>query len=145
MAETKEQLLEENEALRARIQELERELKRDPSRPRILDKETSDRLRDLPNEVIEQTSRFLRALSLAVIESGRISGEALTAFADEVVGRNAPSEGKGPRDLAMNLSRDMTAAGVNALERSIRMHGRVVDRFSDAFKEGTMSKGSTKT
>ena len=55
MAETKEQLVEENEALRARVRELEAEVK-SSNRPRVFDRQTSDTLRDLPTEAIDQAS-----------------------------------------------------------------------------------------
>ena len=135
MAETKEQLLEENEALRARIQEIEAELNRAPERPRIFDKQTSEQLRDLPTEVIDQTSRFVRALSLAAIESARVSGEVLAEFANEVFERNKPTGDRRSRDLAVNLSRDIVSAGVNAVGRSLERHRHVVKRFHDSFNE----------
>jgi hypothetical protein len=144
MAETKEQLLEENETLRARILELEDELKRSKKGPRIFDRETSNQIRDLPTEASEQVSRFVRALSLAAVESARISGEVLTEFANDVLARNQASAKRTPGELAMNLPRDITSAGVNAMERSVRLQRQVVERFSDAYGE-TTKKESTGT
>jgi hypothetical protein len=144
MAETKEQLVEENEALRARVRELEAEVKRSSTRPRVFDRQTSDTLRDLPTEAIDQASRVLRAVSLAAVESTRNFGEVVTGFAEEILTRNTPANETRPRNLAMNLPRDVVAAGVNAVDRSFRLHQRVVDRFSESFAEVKTPKTESK-
>jgi predicted nuclease with TOPRIM domain len=137
VAETKEQLMEENEALRARISELEAELKQSPKNStRIVDKEAFDRIQDLPSEMLDETSRLIRALALASAQSARITGETLREFAEDVMGRNAVSSDSRSRDLVMNLPRDILSAGVNAMDRSFKRNDEVVDKFVEAFREG---------
>lgn len=136
MAETKEQLMEENEALRARVSELETELKQSPKNStKIVDKEAFDRIQDLPSEMLDETSRLIRALALASAQSARITGETLQEFAEDVMGRNAVSSDSSSRDLVMNLPRNILSAGVNAMDRSFKRNDEVVDKFVEAFRE----------
>jgi hypothetical protein len=135
MAESKVELVEENERLKAHIKQLEVRLNERPT-PRLLDQTASERAKDLPLQVADEASRTMRAFVIAGVEATRRHAEILVGFAEEVLGKNRPSaEAPHARDLVMNLPREMASAAVNAIDASLKTQKDIVDKFAEVFRE----------
>ena len=117
--------------LRARIRELESELgERKPkgAEPRGRSREIADKFGD-------EAARLIRSIALAGVEQVRTTASVLNSFADTVSQRNRSKEEQSPSDLAKDLPNDLYSGILNAIERSLEMPGKVVNRLHETYTE----------
>lgn len=142
--------LEQVEQLRTRIVELEVELLRsrnriaeleaDTRRPREKagaegKKRTSDLIREIPERTIDETAKVARGVTLAYVEQLRQMADVWNAFADEVFNRNSADSRTSVRDLAWNLPRDLYSGYLSAIDRSLDIPRRTIDKFYETYNE----------
>lgn len=141
--------------LRARLRELESqrtgtdenefESRRSPRRfRRGSSDDPRDIARDLPVRLLDETNKFVRALTFAYLEQVRLAADVLDEFTEEVFKRNRPLSETGsedaPRrrtitDLTTSLPGDFYAGFVRALDRSLDIPSRSVERFHEAYRQ----------
>ncbi len=146
---TEQALQEEVTKLRVQVKELQEELAHTGASAESPDAptETSEVLRNLPDRFIAEASRTVRALTLACLEPLRVAGDIVDAFAEETSGRNRPEErtaergrsrtrtGKQSRSETTTLPRDIYSGLVKAVDRSLDVPSKMVDRFYNTYKD----------
>jgi hypothetical protein len=136
MPETKQELEDENARLTARVQELEKELDAETKKRKRSSKASgSGSARSISNRAADEGSGLIRGVALAVVESVRSCGSVLSSFADTVSQRNRPEEKDSTADLTRDLPKDIYQGFVNAVEQSLEIPGRVVDRLQEGYRE----------
>jgi cell division septum initiation protein DivIVA len=135
MAEQKETTHEETSRLRARIAELEAELaSKRRARQEGQDREIRDMVREMPGRYIDEVMRFYRSTSLAYLEGYRQMALVASSFADEVLKKQHTEDGS-VTELARDLPVDVYSGALNAIDHSLRIPGRIVDKFSETYKQ----------
>ena len=134
MPETKQDLEEENVRLRARVQELERELHDETKKPKRSTKK-SESTRNISKRTTDEGGSLIRAITLAGVEFVRSAGSVLESFADTVSDRNRPEEKDSSSDLTRDLPKDVYSGGLNAIEQVLEIPGRVIDKLHEGYRE----------
>lgn len=151
---TEQSLQEEVMKLRAQVTELQEELAHRDASPESpgAPRETSEVLRDLPDRFTGEASKMVRAFTLACLEPLRLAGDIVDAFAEETSGRNRPEEPtaergrfrtrtrRQSRSEAMNLPRDLYSGFIKAVDRSLDVPSKMVDRFYNTYKEAETTR-----
>jgi hypothetical protein len=151
---TEQSLQEEVTRLRAQVKDLQEELThRDPATESPgTPKDSSEILRDLPDRFMGEASKTVRDLILACLEPLRMAGDIVDAFAEETSAHNRPEErgtergrfrsrtGRQSRSEAMNLSRDIYSGFIKAVDRSLDIPSKMVDRYHSTYKEAETTK-----
>jgi|SRR5882762_6844880 len=142
---TEQALLDEVAKLRAQVKELQEELAQTETSAQSPDAptETSEVLRNLPDRFISEASKTVRALTLACLEPLRVAGDIVEAFAEETRpgertaerGRSRTRTGKQSRSETTSLPRDMYSGLVKAVDRSLDVPSKMVDRFYNTYKD----------
>jgi hypothetical protein len=140
MAETKQELEDEVARLRLRVQELEREVEADQKgRKKGSRASESESARNISNRAADEGSGLVRGVALAGVESVRFAGSILSSFADTVSQRNRPEEKDSNADLTRDLPKDIYSGVLNAVEQSLDMPGKVIDKLQEGYKESKKS------
>jgi len=151
---TEQSLQEEVTKLRAQVAQLEEELARREASPETpgAPRETSEVLRDLPDRFTDEASKMVRALTLACLEPFRVAGDIVEAFAEETSGRNRPEEPtaergrfrartqRQSRSEALNLPRDLYSGFIKAVDRSLDVPSKMVERFYNTYREAETTR-----
>lgn len=125
---------EEADKLRARIRELEAELK---SKDKIVSGSGAcDSLSDAERSTRDSANRTARGLALASIESVRSLGDAVSSFADGVISPNDARENQSARDLVANLPGDVARSLADTMTKLAEIPARTAGRYSSAYREG---------
>jgi hypothetical protein len=144
---------EELTRLRTRVIELETELLRQRAKEAQLETElshkqtpneevrrrTSEILRDIPDTAMRESAKIARGVTLASVEHLRLASDVLDAFADEVFQRNRSTTNASVTELAWNLPRDLYAGWLNAVDRSLQIPNRIIDKFYQTYNETDQS------
>lgn len=141
----------ENARLRARIDSLEGELTGMRARESRGTRSEADRLSsDIPNQVADEASRVFRALSHAFVEQLRATADVVSAVADEAFrvredrsasrtstrgDRVSATAGESTSTRAGSIGNDVASVVNTAVETSLNVTGRVIDRLSGAYRE----------
>jgi hypothetical protein len=140
MAETKQELEDEVVRLRLRVQELERERDAETKgRKKGAKASDSESARNISNRAADEGSGIIRGVALAGVESVRFAGSVLSSFADTVSQRNRPEEKDSNADLTRDLPKDIYSGVLNAVEQSLDMPGKVIDKLQEGYKESKQS------
>lgn len=140
MAETKQELEEEVTRLRLRVQELEGELEAETKARKKESKASgSGSARNISSRATDEGSGLIRGVALAGVESVRFAGSILSSFADTVSQRNSPEEKDSKDDLTRDLPKDIYSGVVNAVEQSLDMPGKVIDKLQEGYREAKKS------
>jgi hypothetical protein len=140
MAETKQELEDEVVRLRLRVQELERERDAETKgRKKAAKASDSESARNISNRAADEGSGIIRGVALAGVESVRFAGSVLSSFADTVSQRNRPEEKDSNADLTRDLPKDIYSGVLNAVEQSLDMPGKVIDKLQEGYKESKQS------
>jgi hypothetical protein len=134
MPEKKEDLEEEVVRLRARVQELEREIHEEPKKRKKSSK-TTESTRNISRRAADEGGSIIRAITLAGVELVRSTGSVLESFADTVSQRNRPEEKDASSDLTRDLPKDVYSGGLNAIEQVLEIPGRVIDKLQEGYRE----------
>ena len=138
---TEQSLQEEVAKLRAQVKELQEELGHtEASAEPGASEETSELLRNLPDRFIGEASKTVRALTLACLEPLRVAGDIVDAFAEETSGRaergrSGTRTGKQSRSETTSLPRDIYSGLIKAVDRSLDVPSKMVDRFYNTYKD----------
>ena len=133
MATKSESPEEEVARLRARVRELESELASAERKPKGAS--SKGRTREISDKFGDEAARLIRGVALAGIEQVRTTASVLTSFADTVSQRNQLKEDKSHSDLAKDLPNDLYSGILNAIEHSLEMPGKVVNRLHETYTE----------
>jgi hypothetical protein len=140
MAETKQELEDEVTRLRLRVQELESELEAETKARKKESKASgSGSARNISGRATDEGSGLIRGVALAGVESVRFAGSILSSFADTVSQRNRPEEKDSKGDLTRDLPKDIYSGVVNAVEQSLDMPGKVIDKLQEGYREAKKS------
>lgn len=135
MPETKQELEDEAVRLRARVQELEKELDAETKKRKSSSKASqTGQTRSISNRATDEGSGLIRGVVLAGVESARLCGSVLSSFADTVSQRNRPEEKDSTAELTRDLPKDMYQGVLNAVEQSLDIPGKVIDRLQEGYK-----------
>jgi len=147
---TEQALQEEVAKLRAQNKELQDELARTRPSAESADTptETSEVLRNLPDRLVSEASKTVRALTLACLEPLRVARDIVDAFAEETSGRKRPEEraadpggrfrtrtGKQGRSATTALPRHIYSGLIKAVDRSLDVPSKMIDRFYNTYKD----------
>jgi len=125
---------EEADKLRARIRELEAELK---SKDKIASGSGAcDSWSDAERSTRESANRTARGLALASIESVRSLGDAVSSFADGVISPNDARENQSARDLVAHLPGDVARSFADTVTNLAEIPASTAGRYSSAYREG---------
>ena len=124
---------EEVARLRARVRELESELS--SSERKTKSTESKGRTREITDKFGDEAARLIRGIAHAGVEQVRTTAGALNSFADTVSQRNRTKEEKSPSDLVKDLPNDLYSGILNAIEHSLEMPGKVVNRLHESYNE----------
>jgi hypothetical protein len=136
MAETKQELEDEVTQLRARVTELEKELDAEgKKRKKGAKTSESGSARNISKRATDEGGSLIRGVALAGVETVRLAGSVLSSFADTVSQRNRPEEKDSTADLTRDLPKDMYSGVVNAVEQTLDIPGKVIDKMHESYKE----------
>ena len=136
MAETKQELEEEVTQLRARVSELERELEAETKKRKKSTKTSeSGSVRNISKRATDESGGLIRGVAMAGVETVRLAGSVLSSFADTVFQRNRPEEKDSTTDLTRDLPKDMYSGVINAVEQTLDIPGKVIDKMHESYKE----------
>lgn len=133
MAANSESPEDEVTRLRSRIRELESELA--SSERKSKGAESKGRSREISDKFGDEAARLIRGIALAGVEQVRTTASVLSSFADTVSQRNRSKEEQSPSDLAKDLPNDLYSGILNAIEHSLEMPGKVVNRLNETYNE----------
>ena len=131
MSETKQELEDEVTRLRKRVKDLEKDLDTETKKK---SSKTSD-ARNISNRAADEGSGLIRGVALAGVESVRLAGTVLSSFADTVSQRNRPEEKGSTSDLTRDLPKDIYSGVINAVEQTLDIPGKVIDKLQEGYKE----------
>jgi hypothetical protein len=136
--------------LRARVEELQAELARKPGRGHERDSEQEREPPgvggDLPERAFDEGRKLFRGLTLASVEQLRLAADLVSQLGDEVLSRNRVNRVRGqhekragepvsPASLVADLPRDFFAGVNSVIDESLKIPGKVVEKFYEAYKE----------
>lgn len=124
--------------LRARIEELEGQLKTKRSRTSTT-KTTSDAWSDAARTKRDSVNRMVRGMTLASIEGVRLFADTVSSFADGVTSRNDAREHKTTRDLITNLPGDIAGSFADAVSDFVEIPAKSAEKYSSSYREGEKS------
>ena len=124
---------EEVTRLRARVRELESELA--SSERKTKGTESKGRTREITDKFGDEAARLIRGIAHAGVEQVRTTASVLNSFADTVSERNQTKEDRSPSELAKDLPNDLYSGILNAIEHSLEMPGKVVNRLHETYNE----------
>jgi cell division septum initiation protein DivIVA len=132
---------EENAKLRARIDELEAQLKSKRKSTTSTTKTASDAWSDATRSKRDSANRMVRGLTMASIESVRLVADAVSSFADGVASRNdsRDKDHKTTRDLVSNLPADIAGSFADAVTDFVEIPAKTAEKYSSAYHEGEKS------
>jgi hypothetical protein len=131
MSETKQELEDEVTRLRKRVKDLEKDLDTETKKK---SSKTSE-ARNISNRAADEGSGLIRGVALAGVESVRLAGTVLSSFADTVSQRNRPEEKDSTSDLTRDLPKDIYSGVINAVEQTLDIPGKVIDKLQEGYKE----------
>jgi len=131
MSETKQELEDEVTQLRKRVKDLEKDLDTEKKKK---SSKTSE-ARNISNRAADEGSGLIRGVALAGVESVRLAGTVLSSFADTVSQRNRPEEKDSTSDLTRDLPKDIYSGVINAVEQTLDIPGKVIDKLQEGYKE----------
>jgi len=140
---TEQALHDEVARLRAQVKELQEELAQTETSAQSHDAptETEELLKNLPDRMISEASKTVRAFTLACLEPLRVAGDIVEAFAEETrPGERTAERGRsktrtGKRSETTTLPRDIYAGLVKAVDRSLDVPSKMVERFYSTYKD----------
>jgi hypothetical protein len=136
MVETKQELEDEVTRLRARVNELEKELDTETKKRKKSSKTSeTESARNISKRATDEGGSLIRGLALAGVETVRVFGSVLSSFADTVSQRNRPEEKDSTADLTRDLPKDMYSGVVNAVDQTLDIPGKVIDKMHEGYKE----------
>ena len=133
MSETKQDLEDEVTRLRKRVTELESDLDNERKKPKKHSK--ASQAKNISNRAVDEGSGLIRGVALAGIESVRLAGSVLSSFADTVSQKNRPEEKNSISDLTRDLPKDVYSGVLNAVEQTLDIPGKVVDKLQEGYHE----------
>jgi len=133
MAETKQELEDEVTRLRQRVTELESDLENERKKPKKHSK--TSQTKNISNRAVDEGSGLIRGVALAGVESVRLAGSVLSSFADTVSQRNRPEEKGSTSDLTRDLPKDVYSGALNAVEQTLDIPGKVIDKLQESYNE----------
>ncbi len=133
MAETKQELEDEVTRLRNRVSELESDLDSERKKPKKHSK--TSQAKNISSRAVDEGSGLIRGVAVAGIESVRLAGSVMSSFADTVSQRNRPEEKDATSDLTRDLPKDVYSGVLNAVEQTLDIPGKVIDKLQEGYKE----------
>jgi len=133
MSETKQDLEDEVTRLRKRVTELESDLDNERKKPKKHSK--TSQAKNISNRAVDEGSGLIRGVALAGIESVRLAGSVMSSFADTVSQKNRPEEKGSTSDLTRDLPKDIYSGVLNAVEQTLDIPGKVVDKLQEGYHE----------
>ena len=133
MAETKQELEDEVTRLRTRVTELESDLDNEKKKPKKHSKVSQ--AKNISNRAVDEGSGLIRGVAVAGIESVRLAGSVMSSFADTVSQRNRPEEKDSTSDLTRDLPKDVYSGALNAVEQTLDIPGKVIDKLQEGYNE----------
>lgn len=133
MSETKQDLEDEVTKLRKRVTELESDLDNERKKPKKHSK--TSQAKNISNRAVDEGSGLIRGVALAGIESVRLAGSVMSSFADTVSQKNRPEEKNSTSDLTRDLPKDVYSGVLNAVEQTLDIPGKVVDKLQEGYHE----------
>ena len=133
MAETKQELEDEVTRLRKRVTELESDLDNEKKKPKKHSK--ISQAKNISNRAVDEGSGLIRGVALAGIHSVRLAGGVMSSFADTVSQRNRPEEKDSTSDLTRDLPKDVYYGALNAVEQTLDIPGKVIDKLQEGYNE----------
>jgi len=133
MSETKQDLEDEVTKLRKRVTELESDLDNERKKPKKHSK--TSQAKNISNRAVDEGSGLIRGVALAGIESVRLAGSVMSSFADTVSQKNRPEEKNSTSDLTRDLPKDVYSGVLNAVEQTLDIPGKVVDKLQESYHE----------
>jgi hypothetical protein len=133
MAELKKSEQDELNELRERVKALEAELKASGEKKEA--KAERRGLGDMLEESTDQANRLSMGFLYAGLESMAVAADITKAFIDKTYERNSPEKRDSVLTRMSYLPWDMTEASVDALDKSIDMTDRIVNKFTDKYHE----------
>lgn len=133
MAETKQELEDEVTRLRNRVSELESDLDSERKKPKKHSK--TSQAKNISNRAVGEGSGLIRGVAVAGIESVRLAGSVMSSFADTVSQRNRPEEKDSTSDLTRDLPKDVYSGALNAVEQTLDIPGKVIDKLQEGYNE----------
>jgi len=155
--------IDEISRLRARVQELEAQLRQEQmqgtqtvgsrtdrvstsdSQPRTTDDDSNrisrrrvaDSLSDAKKSKRDVVDRMVRGGTLASVEFIRAFAETVSSFADTVISRNESRRGddRTARDMKTRLPEDIATSFADAVDRFIDVPSRAADRYAKTYRE----------
>ncbi len=133
MVETKQELEDEVTRLRKRVTELEGDLDNEKKKPKKHSK--TSQAKNISNRALDEGSGLIRGVALAGIHSVRLAGGVMSSFADTVSQRNRPEEKDSTSDLTRDLPKDVYSGVLNAVEQTLDIPGKVIDKLQEGYNE----------
>jgi hypothetical protein len=111
------------------------------------DVDAVDSIRKSSNRAADEGSRYIRALTHSYIEGLRLTAGLMDTFTNEVVARNHPDKKKAKeaaedgtethtsRRLVAQLPSDIYSGYLAALDESVEIPRKVLDKFYEVYKE----------
>ena len=126
---------EENDKLRARIEELEGQLK-SKQKGTSPTKRASDSWSDASRSKRDSMHRMVRGMTMASIESVRLVADTVSSFADGVANRNEARDHKTTRDLVTNLPADIAGSFADAVSDLVEVPAKSAEKYASSYREG---------
>jgi hypothetical protein len=129
---------EENAKLRARIEELEGQLKA-KGKGTSPAKSVSDSWSEASRSKTDSLNRMVRGVTIASIESVRLVADTVSSFADGVASRNDARGHKTTRDLVTNLPADIAGSFADAVSSAVEIPAKSAEKYASSYREGEKS------
>jgi len=152
MADRMEPLEEEYARLRARMDEIESELRRKPG-CRTPDEEVFEMASRIPNRIMDHMIRLSRGFLASSTEQFRLSAEVAAEFAEQVFAavdefsqNDLPSSrAEDAERLSVNFPVEVFAAFVGAVDQSLDIPARAMHKFVESFDAPLERSGEFET
>lgn len=127
---------EEINRLRARVEELEGQLKSKEKGTSTTRKNASDSWSDASRTKRDAANRVLRGMTMASLEGVRLFADTVASFADGVASRNEARGHKTTRDLVTNLPGDIAASFAESVNSFVEIPTKTAEKYSSSYHEG---------
>jgi cell division septum initiation protein DivIVA len=127
---------EEVAKLRARIDELEAQLKSRHKSSSSTARNASDSISDATRTKRDSANRMVRGMTMASIEGVRLFADTISSFADGVASRNDARDHKTASDLVSNLPSDIANSFADAVAGFTEIPSKTADKYSSSYHEG---------
>ena len=124
--------------MRAEVNRLKREQREERRRDQPEGRDRVDTVREIVERVDNEGRRLYRAMVLSQVEQMRLTADLIASFAERVERDNPPDS----PDLERDLPRDVLDGFLDAVDRSLEIPEKTIERFEETYKQAGQTRRS---